>query len=1157
MKKVLIYLFAISWSYFCYAQQIQRQPIEKLNISVDQIRYSGLSSNPTYIKFDKGKEPLFQNFKEWLQTMFNTGQDFDIKMINQESDELNFNHYRFVQTYQNIPIREAVFIVHVKDGKVISYNGNIFSNPQISNQYVISENQALSYALNYVNAQEYMWQNEANNKWLRDFYNDPEKTYFPEAVKEIMYIAEKKSFVYVYKFDIYANVPLSRQNIYIEAETGKVVKSLNTLHTGNSNGTAVTKYSGTRPITTDSVSPTQFRLRETGRGNGIRTYNMQQQTNYGSAVDFVDSDNYWNNVNSQIDEAAGDAHWGAEMTYDYFYLIHNRNSIDNNGFALYSYIHYDVNYANAFWDGQRMTYGDGNNNKPFCALDICAHEVTHGLTTFTCDLDYSGESGALNEGFSDIFSTTVEFYAKPTAANWTCGEDIGMIIRNIQNPNATQNPDTYLGTYWDPGNEVHQNSTVFSHWFYRVCQGGSGTNDIGNSFSVNGIGMTKAAKIAFRMQTVYLTNTSDYADARFYAIIAATDLYGGCSPEVASVTNAMYAVGIGSAYVPNVTVNFTAKNNISCSAPQTVLFYNSSSNATNYIWHFGDGTTSTNANPSHIYSSPGNYTVKLIASSTGCGTDSLIKTSYVSIASTNSNYATMPETGTGPTLNCCTGTLFDSGENSNYSDNTNGTITIAPAGASSVTLTFNSFNFESGYDYLYIYNGPNTSSPLIGQYDGTSLPNGGIIQSTGSSITLRQSTDGGVVAAGFKLTWQCSLPSSPPVCSFNANETSTCSGVVQFNDWSTNAATSWLWNFGDGTTSTLQNPIHAYTSNGTYTVKLKASNNFGTDSITKPNYITVNNLPTPPVTTGDTVCTGSPAILSAQGLGQIEWFNSPLGGNAIYVGSVFTTPALTANTTYYAQDKGTTPTLYVGKTNNSGSGGYFGSTSNVHYLIFNCYTPAKLISVKVYADADGNRTILLRDTNQNILSSANVFVPQGESRVTLNFSLPVANSLQLVGAGVPNLYRNNNNSATFPYIQAGLVKITESSASKPPYSSPGNYYYFYDWEIKANECISPRVGVVAKVIECSNIEENEGYFEVNSYPNPANDLLNIEFNVSELLDCKLSLYDMPGKLVFQDEVVIDSYHKVYKVALENFNPGIYFIHIQNKKIHKILKLVIN
>lgn len=156
-------------------------------------------------------------------------------------------------------------------------------------------------------------------------------------------------------------------------------------------GTAVTKYSGTQTITTDSYNG-YYRLRESGRGNGIFTYNMQLGSNYYSAVDFTDDDNYWNNVNAQQDEVATDAHWASEKYYDYFYNTFNRNSIDNNGFALYNYVHADLiafglsNNVNAFWDGARMTYGDGNATySPLTTVDITAHKSHMALQNLQQD----------------------------------------------------------------------------------------------------------------------------------------------------------------------------------------------------------------------------------------------------------------------------------------------------------------------------------------------------------------------------------------------------------------------------------------------------------------------------------------------------------------------------------------------------------------------------------------------------------------------------------------------------------------------------------------------------------------------------------------------------------------------------------------------------
>ena len=126
-----------------------------------------------------------------------------------------------------------------------------------------------------------------------------------------------------------------------------------------------------------------------------------------------------------------------------FWSVHSRNSIDGSGYVLNSYVSFDNNYSNAFWDGQRMTYGDGSgNSSPYTALDIAGHEITHGLTTNTANLVYQDESGALNESFSDIFGISIEFVAKPAVANWELGEDLGFVIRNMQNPNAEGDPDT-------------------------------------------------------------------------------------------------------------------------------------------------------------------------------------------------------------------------------------------------------------------------------------------------------------------------------------------------------------------------------------------------------------------------------------------------------------------------------------------------------------------------------------------------------------------------------------------------------------------------------------------------------------------------------------------------------------------------------------------
>lgn len=595
------------------------------------------SSVPKYVKFKEASAFSVTEFPMWASTALGMSKESAFKLLNASSDKLGFTHYRYMQYFNNIPVEGTMYILHTKNEKVISMNGELL--PDISTGAVasVNESNALSAALNSVHATLYKWQIPAEENFLKSKDNNPAATYYPKG--ELVYVSAGKlkseNMRLAWKFDVYAQTPLSRDYVYVDALTGEVLLKKDRIHTTDTPGTAITAYSGTRTIITDSFSG-GYRLQETGRGGGIRTFNIMTGTNYNNAVDFTDADNTWNNVNAQLDQYATDAHWGAEMTYDYYWLMHNRNSVDDSGMRLDSYVHYDVGMANAFWDGNEMNYGDGNGtSNPFTALDITGHEITHGVTQFTSNLDYQDESGALNESFSDIFGTCIEWYARPTNANWLMGSDIGITIRNMANPNSTGDPDTYQGNNWYTGFQdnggVHTNSNVQNFWFYLLCQGGTGTNDIGDSYNVTGIGMTNAGNIAFRTNTVYLTSTSQYADSRFYSIMSAIDLFGACTPEVIATTNAWYAVGVGGAFVYSVNAAFTANVTSGCSVPFTVNFTNGSSNAGTYLWNFGDATTSTQTNPSHAYTSFGTYTVTLISDGGACGSDTAVQTSLVTI----------------------------------------------------------------------------------------------------------------------------------------------------------------------------------------------------------------------------------------------------------------------------------------------------------------------------------------------------------------------------------------------------------------------------------------------------------------------------------------------------------------------------------------------
>ena len=1069
-KALLVLIIAIL-STSGYAQKIYEGASAKQFFSnADMVRTSQYSTLPSYIRFRSGSEIDFDDFKNWTKSSFklSTGMDFELKNV--ETDQIGSKHYRYQQTYQGIKIEHAIWIVHVKNDKIHSMNGLIYKTLPNAGAASHSESAALSAALNYINADTYKWELPIEEEFIKRQTGDPSATYFPAG--EIVYMSEGANFgvttfKLAYKFNIYAHAPVSRSEVYVDATNGKILFENEVFHHADTPGTAQTAYSGSRPIIADSFGG-GFRLRDGSRGLGVNTYDMNQGTTYGSAVDFTDSDNIWNNANAQLDQYATDAHWGAEMTYDYYLMDHARNSIDGAGFALNSYVHYDNNYANAFWDGEKMTYGDGNGTwDPLTALDIAGHEVTHGLTTFTAGLIYNAESGALNESFSDIFGTSIENFARPTNWNWTIGEDIGSALRSMSNPGAYGDPDTYFGSNWasltggDNGG-VHTNSGVQNFWYYLLVNGGSGTNDNADVYSVSGLGFDDASDIAFRNLTVYLTPSSDYADARFYAIQSAIDLFGGCTPQVEACTNAWYAVGVGPAYVATVIANFSSPVTTGCSAPHTFNFTNSSNNGTTYTWNFGDGGTSNLLNPSHIYTTVGSFTVQLIADGGLCGIDTATFVNYITIDTSLACIVNLPNSGTGPTQSSCDGSLFDSGgSGNNYGGNEDAQITIAPLGAASVNLNFVLFDVEPGqsggcnYDYLEIHDGPSTSDPLIGTYCNNNIPPN--LTSTANALTIVFHSDGGLELPGFQIDWTCNLPTLPPVADFTSDTDTTCNGTISFFDTSTEYPSQWSWDFGDGSNANTQNPNHTYTTSGDYTVILTATNLNGSDAETKIAYVHVD-LPAAPSVIDESICENNTANLSASGTGgTLDWYDAAVGGNLVNTGNSFTSPTLSTTTSYFVEEIFPGTNFGAGPSDNTfGGGGFF--NGNQH-LIFDCTSPVTLSTVRVYANGAGNRTIELRDNTGTVLQSAVVNIPDGEQVVTLNFNIPVGTNLQLGTQANSNqdLYRNNA-GPSFPYTSSGgEISITSSS--------PGlsYYYFFYDWVLTTEGCISERAEVTATV----------------------------------------------------------------------------------------------
>ncbi|MEU6145836.1 M4 family metallopeptidase [Streptomyces sp. NPDC047081] len=350
-------------------------------------------------------------------------------------------------------------------------------------------------------------------------------------------------------------------HVITDAATGKKLYEYQAIE--NATGTGKTLYSGTVSLTT-TLSGSTYQLYDTTRG-GHKTYNLKHTTSSGTGTLFTDADNTWGTgaaSSSTTDQtAAADAAYGAQETWDFYKATFGRSGIKNDGVGAYSRVHYGSSYVNAFWDDDCfcMTYGDGESNThPLTSLDVAGHEMSHGVTANTAGLNYSGESGGLNEATSDIFGTGVEFYAANASdpGDYLIGEKIdingdGTPLRYMDKPSK----DGGSADYWSSsvGNlDVHYSSGVANHFFYLLSEG-SGSKTINgvtynsptyNGSTVTGIGRAKALQIWYKALTEYFTSTTKYSGARTGTLSAAAALYGSTSTEYAAVKAAWTAVNV-------------------------------------------------------------------------------------------------------------------------------------------------------------------------------------------------------------------------------------------------------------------------------------------------------------------------------------------------------------------------------------------------------------------------------------------------------------------------------------------------------------------------------------------------------------------------------------------------------------------------------------
>ncbi|MGW8632462.1 M4 family metallopeptidase [Streptomyces sp. NPDC055793] len=363
--------------------------------------------------------------------------------------------------------------------------------------------------------------------------------------------------------------PVAR-TVLTDAGTGARIDAWDTIETAAGDGESL--YGGKVPLETTS-SGSSYQLKDPTRGSTY-TGDAENQTDLcflgiclvrAPSTLFTDADNHWGTGSAgDRASAAVDAQYGTDVTWDYYKDVHGRSGIAGDGKGSYNRVHYGNKYNNAFWDDSCfcMTYGDGDGSTfgPLVSLDVAGHEMTHGVTSSTAALTYSGESGGLNEATSDIFGTLVEWHAGNATdpGDYLIGEKVVRdgfgrdALRYMDKPSR----DGSSADCWNTGVgdlDVHYSSGIANHFAYLLAEG-SGARTVGgvryssptcDGSSVSGIGRDKLGDVWYRALTVYMTSSTDYAGARTATLSAAGDLYGTDSAEYAAVGAAWSAVSVG------------------------------------------------------------------------------------------------------------------------------------------------------------------------------------------------------------------------------------------------------------------------------------------------------------------------------------------------------------------------------------------------------------------------------------------------------------------------------------------------------------------------------------------------------------------------------------------------------------------------------------
>lgn len=478
-----------------------------------------------------------------------------------DADELGFNHVRLRQTAGGRRVIGGELIVHFdRNGQPYQVNGRYIPDVFVDRAPAIDAVTAVAAAQRDL---------AAMGKPTGNVLGTPEIVIYARDIAPTL--AYEITLVYE---DSQAGAGCWRY--WIGAQDGAVINRFNDIRKARAPATAIdASISGSLNTGEGGAAVTV-----TGDYSGVY-YLLHYAARHWEIYDYPNSRTARNNSASWPTDISGRSEMSAAYNFDlvqaYYFSIHNRDSYDNSGARALANVHYHVrsgDYDNAYWDPatQQFYFYPGSSWGELTVLDVCGHEFTHAVTENTAGLIYQGESGALNESFSDIFGALIEFYYQPDGcgaypdriagqADWLIGEDCTypevVALRDMRNPRRYNDPSKYHGQYWFDDGDVHVNSGVQNHVAYLLAEGGSGNND-GLDYTITGLGIENLRQVAFRALTVYCSPSTDYRAARIAWLSAAQDINPAWTT---SVQAAWAAVGVDGSVPPLSNLRALGLNN--------------------------------------------------------------------------------------------------------------------------------------------------------------------------------------------------------------------------------------------------------------------------------------------------------------------------------------------------------------------------------------------------------------------------------------------------------------------------------------------------------------------------------------------------------------------------------------------------------------------